>query len=568
MKIRYLLYTFLFSTLLLAGVVMIIAVKLRTVDTRVVDAQERRLSTYKLADELRQSSDDLTRFARAYAATGDDRFERYYWRILDIRNGVSTRPEGYGGIYWDLVVTGALPEPPAGKAGASSLQSRMVQAGITSDEFAKLKEAQNHSDDLVNLERIAMNAVKGRFDDGTGNFSRVAAPDRAMAMSLLQGNRYYAAKGQIMTPIGEFINMIDRRTDSELSTLNRQSRQLLTGVLLTSLVLFGVVAAMVWTLQSRLVRRSALLLSTVNKIGAGDLSARSDLSGNDEISVLGTAIDSMAGRLSSAISEALSNAKEIAARDREQEMHSELARASKLTTLGTMAASIAHELKQPLAAIVTNSSAAQRWLSREHPDLDEARASLKNIVADGHRASEVVDSVRAMFKKDTQDKTQCDINEHVREVLALLRSELKSNKISVETALSDNLAQIPIDRGQLQQVLINLVMNAVEAMELVHDRPRVLRIRSKNDAGDVVVTIEDSGPGIDADDPESIFQPFFTTKSSGVGLGLSICRSIVEAHGGRLSAAAAKPYGSIFQVVLPRFERLIAQKHPLVVPTA
>jgi C4-dicarboxylate-specific signal transduction histidine kinase len=562
MKIRYLLYTFLFSTLLLAGVVMIVAVKLRTVDTRVVDAQERQLSTYKLADELRQSSDDLTRFARAYAATGDDRFERYYWRILDIRNGVSTRPEGYGGIYWDLVAAGELPEPPAGRAGASSLESRMVQAGITSDEFAKLKEAQDRSDELVNLERIAINAVKGRFDDGTGSFSRVAAPDRVMAMNLLQRDRYYAAKAKIMKPIGEFISILEGRTQSELSALNRQSRQLLTGVLMTSLVLFCVVATMVWMLQSRLVRRSALLLRTVNKIGAGDLSARSDLSGNDEISVLGTAIDSMAGRLSSAISEALRNAQEVTARDREQEMRSELARASKLTTLGTMAASIAHEVRQPLAAIVANSSAAQRWLSREHPDLEEARASLKNIVADGHRASEVVDSVRAMVEKGTQDKTQCDINQLVLEVLALLRGELKSNNISVESTLSDNVAQISVDRGQLQQVLVNLVMNAVEAMELVHDRPRVLRIRSKNDDGDVVVTIEDSGPGIGADDPDSIFKPFFTTKSHGVGLGLSICRSIVEAHGGRLSAAAAKPHGSVFQVVLPREETLMTCKGP------
>jgi C4-dicarboxylate-specific signal transduction histidine kinase len=562
MKIRYLLYTFLFSTLLLAGVVMIVAVKLRTVDTRVVDAQERQLSTYKLADELRQSSDDLTRFARAYAATGDDRFERYYWRILDIRNGVSTRPEGYGGIYWDLVAAGELPEPPAGRAGASSLESRMVQAGITSDEFAKLKEAQDRSDELVNLERIAINAVKGRFDDGTGSFSRVAAPDRVMAMNLLQRDRYYAAKAKIMKPIGEFISILEGRTQSELSALNRQSRQLLTGVLMTSLVLFCVVATMVWMLQSRLVRRSALLLRTVNKIGAGDLSARSDLSGNDEISVLGTAIDSMAGRLSSAISEALRNAQEVTARDREQEIRSELARASKLTTLGTMAASIAHEVRQPLAAIVANSSAAQRWLSREHPDLEEARASLKNIVADGHRASEVVDSVRAMVEKGTQDKTQCDINQLVLEVLALLRGELKSNNISVESTLSDNVAQISVDRGQLQQVLVNLVMNAVEAMELVHDRPRVLRIRSKNDDGDVVVTIEDSGPGIGADDPDSIFKPFFTTKSHGVGLGLSICRSIVEAHGGRLSAAAAKPHGSVFQVVLPREETLMTCKGP------
>ena len=215
-------------------------------------------------------------------------------------------------------------------------------------------------------------------------------------------------------------------------------------------------------------------------------------------------------------------------------------------------AAIAHEVNQPLAAIVANGNAAIRWLRKTPPEVAEAVATVNQIVSDGHRASEVVASIRGLFKKDQHAKVLLDVNAVIREVLELLQGELSSKRVSVRTKLNRNLPQILGDHGQLQQVVLNLVMNAVEA---VSDNPvgsRVLNVSSKrSQSEEVIIAVEDSGPGIDAKDFDRIFDAFFTTKSQGMGMGLAICRSIVEAHGGRLWASARRPHGSIFYLTLP-----------------
>jgi signal transduction histidine kinase len=230
----------------------------------------------------------------------------------------------------------------------------------------------------------------------------------------------------------------------------------------------------------------------------------------------------------------------------------DLARVMQMTAMGEMAASIAHEINQPLGAIVSNGNAGLRWLAIAEPDLEEARAALKRIVADGHRASEVISSIRSMFKKDGQVTAPHDVNELVREVLRLVRGEVAGHGISVRTELSGELAPIPVNRVQLQQVIANLVMNAVDAMSAVVDRARVLRVRTAVDAShQLLITVEDTGTGIDPGDFDRIFDPFYTTKSHGMGMGLAICRSIIEVHGGRLTVKRGEPDGSVFQVRLP-----------------
>ena len=220
--------------------------------------------------------------------------------------------------------------------------------------------------------------------------------------------------------------------------------------------------------------------------------------------------------------------------------------------MGAITASIAHEVNQPLAAIVSSGNAGLRWLSNAIPNMDEVTAALKRIVSDGHRASQVIETVRAMFKKDTGEKTLLHINEVVQEVFALLRAELQKNDIAVIYRLAEEIPQVSADRVQMQQVILNLVMNAIDATSLIVDRPRILRASSeRDDAAGVIITLEDSGTGIDPKNVDRIFQPFFTTKSRGMGMGLSICRSIIEAHGGRLSASPAIPYGTTFRVILP-----------------
>jgi signal transduction histidine kinase len=236
---------------------------------------------------------------------------------------------------------------------------------------------------------------------------------------------------------------------------------------------------------------------------------------------------------------------------RYREAQADLAHVTRVMTLGELTASIAHEVNQPLAAVVANAEACLLWLNRGTPDLDEARRSVEWIITDGNRAGEVIRRVRALSKKADTQKAPLDINDVVNEVIALVQRELFSHRVSLRTELAPALPLILADRVQLQQVIINLVINGVEAMQAVTDRPRELVIRTQqNEAHQAVVTVKDCGVGISAEDANRLFNAFFTTKPGGMGMGLSICRSIIEAHGGRLWAEPNLPKGAIFHFTL------------------
>jgi PAS domain S-box-containing protein len=229
----------------------------------------------------------------------------------------------------------------------------------------------------------------------------------------------------------------------------------------------------------------------------------------------------------------------------------ELARVSRLTTLGELTASIAHEVNQPIGAMVTNAGACARWLAAKPPDMAEARSALANIAADGKRAGEVIGRIRALTKRQAPRMELLDDNRKVREVLAFAEHELKTHDIVLRAELAPKLPSVAGDRVQLQQVLLNLIVNAIEAMSGVRDCPRELTIVSRSDADAVVVEVRDSGPGLNEEGAERVFEPFYTTKAQGIGIGLSISRSIVEAHGGRLWATSDQPHGAVFRFSLP-----------------
>jgi signal transduction histidine kinase len=227
-------------------------------------------------------------------------------------------------------------------------------------------------------------------------------------------------------------------------------------------------------------------------------------------------------------------------------------RNNKLMSLEAMAASIAHEMNQPLSALVTNGGIGLRLLAKAEPDLDEVRDVLKRVIDDGHRASGIITSIRAIFGRNQPEKSPVSIPDLVGEVLVLAQGALASNWVSLQVEAHKDLPQVVANRVQLRQVVLNLIMNAVEAMSSMEVRERSLVVKcALHEARDVLIVVEDSGPGIDPGDMDRIFDAFFTTKSHGMGLGLSICRSIIESHGGRLWASRRNPHGTVFYAQLP-----------------
>jgi PAS domain S-box-containing protein len=245
----------------------------------------------------------------------------------------------------------------------------------------------------------------------------------------------------------------------------------------------------------------------------------------------------------------------VRAEQAEEALHklrAELAHATRVTTVGQLTASIAHEVKQPLAGAITNADAGLRWLAGQQPNLEEARHALERIIRDGKRASEIINRIRALVRKSPCPRSWLDINEVILEVVALTHGEARRNQVSLRTELSDDLQPVLGDRVQLQQVILNLIVNAVEAIASVSEGPRELLVTSRKDAAqNVLVSVRDSGPGLTPESLAHLFDAFYTTKPDGMGMGLAISRSTIEAHGGRLWATSNAPRGAVFQFTLP-----------------
>ena len=269
-----------------------------------------------------------------------------------------------------------------------------------------------------------------------------------------------------------------------------------------------------------------------------------------------------------ALVETVSSHVDVTERKRAQEEHerlrqleSDLAHMNRLSMMGELAASLAHEIKQPIAAARNNARAAMNFLDKQPPDLGEVREALDCVVGDADRAGQIIDRIRDHIKKAPPRKERFDLNEAINEVIVLARGEITKNGVSVQTRLTEGVLPVEGDRVQLQQVVLNLILNAVEAMGSVQEGARELSISTEQtEANGVLVAVRDSGPGIDPEHLERVFEAFYTTKSGGVGMGLSICRSIIDAHGGRLWAETNEPRGAVFRFSLPGAEASSAKQ--------
>jgi signal transduction histidine kinase len=254
------------------------------------------------------------------------------------------------------------------------------------------------------------------------------------------------------------------------------------------------------------------------------------------------------------------NQREAALREAERrnlDAQMQLVHANRIATMGQLAASLAHEVNQPIGAALMNAGTAQRWLAASPPNLGLASESIERIVSDGKRAADIVGRIRDLARKTPAQREGLEINAVVFQVIALTRGEMSNNGVSLQTRMTDGLPLVWGDPVQLQQVMLNLIMNAIEAMSEAGEGSRELVISTgAPEAGSVLVAVSDSGPGLPDADPDRIFDAFYTTKSSGLGMGLSICRSIVEAHGGRLWATPNEPHGAVFCMMLPIGESL------------
>jgi C4-dicarboxylate-specific signal transduction histidine kinase len=247
-----------------------------------------------------------------------------------------------------------------------------------------------------------------------------------------------------------------------------------------------------------------------------------------------------------------------------QQAQANLERLNRVMLVGEMTASIAHEVNQPIAAAVANANACLRWLAAQPPDMGEARQALGRIVKNGNRASEVIGRIRSLVKKVPQRRDRLDINKAILEVVALTDSEVHRHRVTLQTDLSRDMPLVPADRIQLQQVLLNLIANAIEAMSGLDDRPRELTVATGgSNSNDVFVEVRDSGLGLDPASLDRLFDSFYTTKRDGIGMGLAISRSIVESHGGKLWATPNQPHGAVFRFTLPVDEESSTDPVPL-----
>ena len=487
-------------------------------------AQQVHFQSYLLADELRQSSDDLTRLARTFVATGDAEFEREYWAVLDIRNGRIPRPADYHRIYWDLV-TKDRPKPRPDGA-TLSLHALMVREGFTDAELAMLATAQQSSDALVQTEKIALNAVKGRFDDGAGNFTVKREPDRALAMKVMNDEVYHANKAKIMRPIDDFYVMFAGRTAGEVARFERRSLALLWTMGANIVAILGLFVYSFVTLWRQMVERER---------------AEAALCASEE----------NYRQLNAELEQRVAHrTDELAARNREVEKL--LEREHQLSEMKSQFITVAsHEFRTPLAAAVGSLDLLERHAGR----LPEAKRGelITRIQGALARLTSIMNDMVMLNRADSgelkETRMDVDLGRFVTDVIQKAEANDRQRH-AFSFRQTGGPGVVPADTSLLHHILFNLLANAVKYS------PPETKISVTLEFGEqtISLTVADEGIGIPEAEREWVFEPFVRGSNvgqiGGTGLGLNIVKRYVELLGGRIELLPAAR-GTTFRVNLP-----------------
>ena len=539
----------LMATLLVVVLGSILYVMLRLVENQqeLAASETRHYESYKLADELRQSSDDLTRMARTYAVTGDSRYEQWFRRILAIRNGQAPRPLDYDGIYWDSVT--ATGQEPAAVGETVALETLMRRMEFSEAEFAKLRQAQANSDALVALEDQAMAAIKGLHDE-PGREARQGEPDPELARGLLHGEAYHRAKGSIMQPINQFLAMVEERTAREMEELRAQGRQLaLTAVGLMLLAVSLVLGAIV-LIQRRVLRPVSELAVAAQRIEGGDYSRRLSVRGEDEVARLSGAFNLMSGSIE----------RDIEARERSA---GELAQARETADSANRAksaflANMSHELRTPMNAVIGYSEMLAEEMSDAGddgyiPDVEKIQAAGKHLLG---LINDVLDLSKIEAGRMDLYLERFDLREMLDEAVATVAPLITKNGNVLEAEFDAELGAMRADLTKVRQSLFNLLSNAAK---FTHQGTITLGARRhrERDADRVTLSVSDTGIGIPPDKLGAVFEEFSQADESttrnfgGTGLGLAISRRFCQMMGGDITAESRPGEGSTFRIELP-----------------
>lgn len=541
-------------------------------------SQRVRFQSYLLADELRQSSDDLTRFARTYVVTMDPRFERYYHEVLAIRRGTARRPTHYQRIYWDLIAAGG--KAPGKLEQPVSLQGLMNRLGFTRAEFAKLREAQRESDKLGAIEYSAMQAVKGLYDDGTGRFVKVGLPDQATAIQIMHNAAYHRAKARVMKPIDEFYDLLSARTLSSMRSYERKSAlylRLILGMLLTLLALTIISSVII----RRRVVAPVAVLEQQTEVVAADIDALAEvtrsisdgsldrtftatsrpleITSKDEIGQLARMHNHMIERLQEAgeaiakiTAELGEDAVRLEAQNRDlQESYTKLRKLESLRD--SLTHMIVHDMRTPLTSIFGYLQTLQTY--EADPLSDEGREYLSVAMGSTQNLIEMVGSLLDISKMEhgemQLDISEFDLTAAARDVMEKLEGLKEQRTLDMDAP--DEPVLVRADKDLVPRIIQNLLSNALK----FSPSDGTVRVGIEPGETEVRVTVTDNGPGVPEEYRERIFEKFGQVQARSeqrkysTGLGLSFCKLAVEAHGGRIGVDSEVGKGSAFWFTLP-----------------